>query len=236
MSLVNAGIKVVTLCDGMEFNERSCDFGQLIMSLSIFVRANDESKMKSVRKAASWRFKRQAAIEQGKPHGGNTPAWIKVVGDKYEVIEAEAEKVRQIFAEYIGGAGLYTLRKRHGIPQATMAFWLNNPVVIGTLTLKQDGHPFVVKDHYPAIISEIDFKKAQAIKDGRYIGRRQGKTGNVNLFAGLLVDNQGDRFEVRRQYGQRLFLSINGACINAKYLEQVVCIDKLASAQNHALY
>jgi len=227
LSLVNAGIKVVTLCDGAEFSEKSCDIGQLIMSLSIFVRANDESKMKSQRKAASWKFKRQAVVEHGKPHGGNTPTWIKAVNGKYEVIESEAKKVRQIFAEYIGGAGLYTLKKRHGIPQATMAYWLNSPTAIGTVTLTEDGHPVEVKHHYPPIIDEATFKKAQAIKSGRYINRQKGKTGYVNLFAGIMVDNKGERFELKRQYGQRLFVSINGLCINARYLEQHICLDHL---------
>jgi DNA invertase Pin-like site-specific DNA recombinase len=156
LRIVNAGIRVVTLSDGKEYTAEMLELPELMLSLLIFARANDESKMKSHRKAASWRFKREAAQKHNTPLGGKTPCWIKVEDGRYVLVAREAERVRQVFADYIAGSGIYRLNKKYGIPKATLAWWLSNPAATGTLLVTEEGRKIEIPKHYPAIIDQRD--------------------------------------------------------------------------------
>ncbi len=228
LQIINAGVTVATLCDGAEYSAEKCEMPQLMMSLMIFARANDESKMKSQRKAASWKAKREGA-KQGKTLGGKTPAWIGVADGRYVVKKDEADKVRAIFRDYTeGGMGIYTLNKKYGIPKATLAYWLNNPVVLGSIRITEDGHAVDVPNHYPPIVDRGTWELAQRKKAERYIVRRSGREGWVNLFAGLLVDPKGQRMDIARHYGFASYLSAScGFCLQARYLEIVLCCEVL---------
>src|SRR4051812_7649903 len=68
LAIINSGVNIVTLCDGREYGADRCEMTDLMMSLLIFARANDESLMKSQRKAASWASKRDGA-RAGNPLG-----------------------------------------------------------------------------------------------------------------------------------------------------------------------
>ena len=67
------------------------------------------------------------------------------------------------------------------------------------------------------------------MKGERYIYRRAGQTGFVNLFAGILVDHAKVRMDVNtnKSTGERYYTSGAGYTINLQYLERVVCKEKL---------
>lgn len=128
LSIINRGVTIVTLCDDYVYSPENFDFAQLVMSLAIFMRANDESVMKSQRKAGSWKIKREKAKATNAVLGGNRPRWIRVFEGKYELIPDEAEKIRSLFRDYVGGLGIYLLNKKYKIPKPTISYWLDNPV------------------------------------------------------------------------------------------------------------
>jgi DNA invertase Pin-like site-specific DNA recombinase len=231
LSIINSGIKVVTLCDQYEYSAEKCDVGQLMMSLMIFARANDESKMKSQRTAANWRIRRQAMTEGRGVSLGKLPSWLEVVDGKYRILEKEAEKVKAVFRDYVGGMGRYLLHAKHHLPKASIGYWLTSPTVIGTLTVTEDGKPFPIHNHYPAIIDLPTWKKAQQLKAERFVHRKVGRTGTVNLFAGILYDSAGERMEQKTTNGNgiRLFVG-TGYTVQAGMLERIICGKKFGLA------
>jgi DNA invertase Pin-like site-specific DNA recombinase len=239
LRIINAGIIVVTLCDNAEYRDDMPTqqlMGQLMYSLAIFARANDESAMKSDRKGKSWKYKREAALKNGTPLGGNTPAWIEVRDGKYRVIESVAAKVRAIFRDYNGGAGVYLLNKRHDIPKPTILYWLTNPIVIGTVQVKESGHKLDIPNHYPAIIDAATWKLAQQRKaERKIIPSRRGRAGWINLFTGLLVGPNGKRFDVQRHYGFSSYVQ-HGFVIQARPLELAIVTEYLRAKFVETVY
>jgi len=229
LSIVNRGITVVTLADGYEYTPDKFDFSQLVMSLAIFLRANDESKMKSQRKAASWKFKRERAKRDSSPLGAKTPRWISLKDGRYQLIPDEAEKVRAIFRDYTtGGMGLYLLSKKYGIAKPTISYWISNPVVIGTVTVRDpDGTTSELPNHYPAVVDLATWQAAQHSKRERFIERKaNGRQGFVNLFAGVLADPSGKRFDITRHYGFSSYVA-NGMVLQCHPVELAI-ISKMA--------
>jgi DNA invertase Pin-like site-specific DNA recombinase len=96
LSLINAGIIVVTLIDGRVFRPGQINMMDLILSLVTLARANDESKHKSDRLSQSWANKR-ANVTRRKMTA-MCPAWLRLSADnsKFEVIEERAAVVRSI--------------------------------------------------------------------------------------------------------------------------------------------
>jgi DNA invertase Pin-like site-specific DNA recombinase len=233
LQIINAGVKVTTLSDGATYSS-DCDPGEmlpkLLMSLLIFARANDESRMKSQRKAGSWAAKRKAALSDNKPLGGNVPKWIKVIDGKYHVDREVAAKVRAIFKDYCNGKGLYLLHKKYGIPKPTIAYWLNSGIVLGHVTVRDGGKKVEIKGHYPPIIDERTWKRAQARKAENFIARTpSGRVGFCNIFSGLLFDASGNTFDVIRQNNVRSYVSPHMGCVvRCRAMELGIIAAKLA--------
>jgi DNA invertase Pin-like site-specific DNA recombinase len=225
LSIINQGIVVVTLMDGATYRADADPhqlMAQLMMSLAIFMRANDESRMKATRKADSWRAKREAA-SRGEYHGGRVPVWIEVVDGKYRIIESEVEKVRAIFRDYNNGWGLFRLSQKYGIPKPTIGYWLNNPVVMGTLAVKEGTNKIDIPDHYPAIIDQDTYELAQQRRGERYIHRNKARGSYLNLFAGLLFDPNGKRMIISQHNGGVRNYVSPGYIIRVRHLEECIC-------------
>ena len=91
--IVENGITLVTLTDGREYTTDALDNDPtaLLISILIFMRANEESATKARRMRAAWANKRQKATDQ--PMTSICPAWIKRSGDKFEFIPERAAVV-----------------------------------------------------------------------------------------------------------------------------------------------
>lgn len=124
-SICEEGITVVTLNDGKIYTTETLDSDptSLIMSILIFVRANNESEEKSRRGRANWQQKRVTAITE--PLTEKLPAWCRLVRsetqktrtgkgrpEKIELIPVRAEIVRDIFRDYLAGVGQVTIAKK----------------------------------------------------------------------------------------------------------------------------
>jgi len=107
--IIRAGIKVVTLQDGMEYCQESINqnWAQLIISITYMARAHDESETKSKRISAVWENKRSKAGNGGKKLTAKAPAWLKLSQDrtKFILIPEAAKAIELIFRKKLAGKG-----------------------------------------------------------------------------------------------------------------------------------
>lgn len=202
------GVTVATLNDGKEYTEKSLndDPMSLLMSLLIFIRANEESETKSKRGLKNWEFKRGKALSA--TLSKRVVGWVSVVTtaeskrSKPALIPERAEVVKQIFRDYLDGMGQASIAGKlntDGVPcfgKATM--WhkpyiskiLTNPAVIGTyeahtLESRKAGAGPVesVPNYYPSVVSVEDFERVQAMLQGHC--RKGQRTEVRNLLSRL---------------------------------------------------
>ncbi|NOK36531.1 recombinase family protein [Corallococcus exercitus] len=195
-SICDEGITVVTLNDGRAYTEDilNNDPMALIMSLLVFIRANEESANKSIRLKAMWTGKRAKATQ--KPLTSNGPAWLRLNKDtgQWHVLAECADVVRRIFQEYLSGRGqgaITTSLNQERVPlffrdtrkgKRVGAHWhrsyvrrlLENPAVIGAYIPQSTEYKDKKKlrktagqpvpGYFPAIIDEDTFQRAQALR------------------------------------------------------------------------
>lgn len=108
-SIVLAGITVVTLFDGREYDRDRMrqDPTAILLSVITFMRAHDESATKSKRVRAAWTAGREGGRTAGKVFTSNFPAWIRKseTTGALELIEERAAAVRRIFDLTLAGQG-----------------------------------------------------------------------------------------------------------------------------------
>ncbi|WP_453942345.1 recombinase family protein [Bradyrhizobium elkanii] len=205
LSIVQAGINLVTLADNRVYRAKTTNLVDMITSLVIMERAHEESKTKSMRVGAAWKNKRKKAAE-GQPMTARCPAWLRLSVDRrsYELIPERVEIVRQIFADSAAGLGMYSITtrlNRAGVPafegkngwhRSYLAKTLENRAVLGEFQphVKVDGKRVPegepIEGYYPAIISEELFFQAQHSRSQRKLGGAGRKgPGYTNLFTGL---------------------------------------------------
>lgn len=149
--IVEAGIKLVTLQDRMEYDKESIDknWTQLVVSITYMARANEESRIKSERLAAAWEQKRK----NGKILTGKCPAWLTLSEDRKEFIVRKevARVIKRIFQLKLEGIGEERIanelnnsklwqppisgrNKSGGWRKSYIAKILRNPAVVGEYT------------------------------------------------------------------------------------------------------
>ena len=151
--MIQKGVTVVTLLDERVYSLEGLRKDPMGMMYSImgFMRANEESAVKSRRLKQAWQHKR--AIAGSKPLTRMLPAWLKFNddGSAIEVIPERAEIVQRVFQLAQEGVGQHKIAEtlnREGLdPWGTgrrrgerwhrsyIAKILTNPAVIGTYTV-----------------------------------------------------------------------------------------------------
>lgn len=211
-ALCDEGVVVVTLTDGREYTKETLDSDpmSLIMSLLIFIRANEESATKARRIRAAWDGKRQQI--EDKPLTAQVPGWLWLdkASGKIKVHQDRAAVVRRVFKLSLSGVGQHTIAEtlnREHVPvfgrgkhwhRSYIAKLLASQAVVGTLVPhvvqheagKKHRKPLdAVRDYYPAIIEEKDFRRVQSLRDrASPLRGRHATNGTVrNLFGGLLL-------------------------------------------------
>jgi DNA invertase Pin-like site-specific DNA recombinase len=113
LSIVQAGINLVTLTDKRVYRAKTTNLVDMITSLVIMERAHEESKTKSMRVGAAWKNKRSKAVA-GQPMTARCPAWLQPSADRksYEVIPERVELIREIFADTAAGIGMFSIATR----------------------------------------------------------------------------------------------------------------------------
>ncbi len=195
IEVINLGVRVVTLCDNQTYDEASIAATPmtLMMSLLMFVRANEESETKSRRNKAAWVNKRN--VIDSKKLGAWCPAWLRLSSDKteYEEIPERVEAVKRIFTLIQEGrsnahvARLFNAERIEpwGVGGRKGMMWHHSyvqKIVTGRAVLGE-GQPCAMTDgkrlpigpavpgYYPQIISQEQFDRVQSLRVGR---RKQG--------------------------------------------------------------
>lgn len=211
--LLLAGVNVVTLSDGRTYSQESVNANpiDLIASLLVFMRANEESETKAKRLRAVWTAKRERALASGTRMTTRGPAWLRAAGDGWEIIPERAAIIRRIFDETLAGAGQHRIAERlttEGIPTWEGArVWhrtyirklLENPAIRGDLvasvTERLPGGGRVrrpvetVSGYYPPVIDEETWARTRAFVGSKFqvvAARGRNADGVVrNILAGL---------------------------------------------------
>jgi DNA invertase Pin-like site-specific DNA recombinase len=204
MDIIEAGVTIVTLTDGMEYSSQRVqdNWTQLITSLAIMARAHEESASKSKRIRAAW--DRKKANAQERIVTSSVPAWLKVKDGKIVADAKKAATVVRIFELVRSGYGLHllerTLNETKVAPIGRAKRWhrsylakmIGNRAVIGEYQpmsgrggqKKPAGPP--ITDYFPRLISDEEFYATQqAVKNRAAKGGRKG-AGIANVFSGLL--------------------------------------------------
>jgi DNA invertase Pin-like site-specific DNA recombinase len=213
--ILEAGVSLITLNDEREYTVSSLDTDplSLMMALLTFIRANEESTMKSLRVAAAWETKRRHALE--KIVTSKCPGWLELAVDKksFNLNPIHTRTIQRIFSEILAGKSMRDITRRLNIDSVPLQhgggrqakFWqitsvcliLRNPAVIGTYTPKAcryvEGKKIrfkydPIRNYYPSAISEEDFKKVQCIRNAsnpKGFGRPQRDYPVFNIFGRL---------------------------------------------------
>ncbi len=211
LAIVSAGIEVVTLIDGQRYSKKSIDanMGQLFLSIGLMFGAHTESRNKAERVAAAW-IKRRGGATSVVPgwfdktadgvvvrsFAGVAPSAVKAL-----VANEKADVVRRMF-RLIGEMGTPEIARalnREGAPclrgkrwdGATVRRILRGRQVLGEQLIchvvdgKQVATGEVLRDAYPAIVTEAVWRKAQAVLDGRAVPKGRNAERLTNLFGDL---------------------------------------------------
>lgn len=191
-SIIQAGITLVTLQDGMKYSKESItdNWAQLIISITYMARAHDESLRKSQRVSEAWLKKREAAYNGTHIMTSRIPSWLTISKDKQsiKVIPDAQHAIKTIFEKRLSGQGVYSIcrelnendliwkppfnskRKTSGWRESYIKKILRDEAVIGTYIphRKVSGKRIPedpIKGYYPAIISEELFYGVQKLLD-----------------------------------------------------------------------
>ena len=108
MGIIRAGIRLVTLHDGMEYTTQSIkdNWTQLIISITYMARAHDESLRKSQRLKAAHVQKRIKAANGTQKIGRVSPAWVYLNEGRteYILIPEVCQAITRIFEMKVDGA------------------------------------------------------------------------------------------------------------------------------------
>jgi DNA invertase Pin-like site-specific DNA recombinase len=191
--IVDGGINLVTLTDGKLYNTSNLDSDpfSLIFAILIFIRANEESQIKSTRLTSAWSNKRNQAVESLKPLTAKCPGWLRLnkKTNKYEVIPERGKLIKDIYRmaleESMGHQKIANKITSDGIkPWGKGKYWqksyiakiLKNFQVIGVHTtysqtningkivkIKQN----IIDNYFPAVVDYEDFFLVQTINQNR---------------------------------------------------------------------
>ncbi|CAE6687862.1 recombinase family protein [Paraburkholderia haematera] len=209
MSIINRGIRLVTLADGREYSKEKINeqFTELIISIVVMSRAHEESLTKSRRLKEAWKAKRGRIGDTKLTE--MAPAWLKLNEDRtaYSLIPDRVELVQRMFEWSRDGIGSETIARRlnqQEIPTLgtrSANQWhasyikkiLDNRAVLGEFqphTLVNgkrvpEGDPAL--DYFPRIVSDEDYVLAKTARQSRRTNSagRKGQTLS-NLFSGVL--------------------------------------------------
>ncbi|MBZ9979759.1 recombinase family protein [Mesorhizobium sp. BR-1-1-8] len=206
LKIIGHDIIIVTLSDQAEYRQ-PVDVTKLMMSIVYMHRAYDESAMKRLRGAATWKGKRLNI--QRRKLTSLCPAWLTLSEDRAS-FAANPERVfvvRRVFDLSLGGQGAFAIARKlnkEAVPTfGRSAAWgtssikklLKNRAVIGeyqpcrkSRDARQrtpEGDP--VLDYFPPIVPTDVFNANQATLERRR--NKAGRRGKAfsNLFSGLAV-------------------------------------------------
>jgi len=210
LSIISKGITIITLTDPpKEFSSKTIRDSRgfdVMWAIQDMVRAHEESKRKREFAIDKWTERRAKVANAPSTFimTRSVPPWLEVNADKSAFVKLHKKVaiVQRIFDLSINGMGaqlMATTFNREKVPQLGDAKewraqefirYLKWEAVTGTLVSKDrytGAETNRIENYYPAIVSNDDFKLAQAaMRQRKSVGR--GRKGLVvsNLFSGLI--------------------------------------------------
>jgi len=226
--MIRDGITVVTLLDERVYSLDGLRKDPMGMMYSImgFMRANEESAVKSRRLKQAWENKR--ANIASRPLTRRAPAWLTFDdGAKcFAPVPERAALVRRIFDMTLAGAGQHKIAETFNLEDlptwGRSTHWhrsyilkvLDSPAVIGTFTphemehvkgkkLRRPSEP--VLDYFPAVISEETWSAVKALRGGagKSPRGRQAAAPITNILAYLAACPRCGKTMTRVQKGRK---------------------------------
>jgi DNA invertase Pin-like site-specific DNA recombinase len=201
LSIIRRGITIVTLQDGQVFSKEKIreDRGiSLIVSITVMMRAHEESATKQHRISKSWENKRTVAAAGGMKMSSVGPSWLTLSEDRksWIVDREKAKVVQRIFELALSGVGTPTIARKFNEEKVpTMqraAFWtfgtinaiLKNASVTGMFTPKKAAAA-PIPEYYPRIISDAQFYQVREhLLQRRWVPGTNSRR-MLNLFSGI---------------------------------------------------
>ncbi|KFC71120.1 Site-specific recombinase [Massilia sp. LC238] len=196
LGILNAGVNIVTLMDGEKVYFAGKTKGSdLIMSIIVMERANEESETKSKRSKDNWQAAFEKARKEKKPVGKQVAFWLDLVekdGKKeYEPNPVHTETIKRIFDDCIAGHGFVaTARRLNADKRETQRAdsWgpssvrdvLENKCVLGQWEPKDGGG--VIEGYFPQIIKPATWELAHAAMAKRSKGDYTRQTPNFQVW------------------------------------------------------
>lgn len=241
LSIIRRGLTIVTLGDGQEYCKATIkrDHGiSLIVSITVMMRAHEESVTRGARIHASW----QARAARGDILTTRCPSWLRWGTGKWLVDEDRADLVRWIFATYLEGFGnvsICRLLNELNIPTLQDAkFWspgiitslLGSKAVFGTMG-RENCHEPPIEGYYPAIIPFQIFEKVRLISKSRSgMNRFHGRGTPCNFVGRSYCSNCGELMRVVSSKGESYTLQCSRAYCTTDCPALAVCGSAIDSA------
>ena len=219
LRIARQGIVIVTLSDGQVYRGDELRMEQLLISITIMSRANEESEIKSQRTKSVWNNRKKEAREKGTIiTNSNYPKWLKRTDSGLEAIPERKELITRMFklslqgfgyeaiAKQLNSEGNYTFQNGTVWRSPAIGDILKNRAVLGEYQphIKvegkrvKDGEP--MQNYYPSIIEPALFLEVNLgikSRNNRGSGHRAGQF--KNLFTGLLKCNCGTAVTIGSQ-------------------------------------
>ena len=224
-SIVRAGVRVVSLIDGHEWNEKTIeDSTSFLLSVLLFSRAHEESSTKARRVSEQFQKKRTDGLPV--VSYGHGPGWASPKQDRsgWQVDTAKADVVVRVFelaAAGHGGIAIARQANQGGWPlpwrvrkntssrwehtgvsrilrdRRTLGEWQPKRMVAGKLTA--DGDP--VTSYFPRVVHDDLWFRVQTALGGR-TGPLRIRGVKADVFSGLFFCSCGERMDRKAPAGR----------------------------------
>lgn len=201
--IVNAGITVVTASDGKTYSRQRLKENpmDLVYSLLVMIRAHEESDTKSKRVKASVRRlceKWMDGTYRGPIEQGHDPFWLQRQSELCWDINPEAARAVlrtvELYKQGFGGMrviqtldaeGLKIYSKGSGNKTLQVYRITKMPQLAGHKPISVDDEEYLLRDYYPALLSEHEWDDLQRVVGNS--GRRRIKGELPHIITGIGV-------------------------------------------------
>lgn len=194
--IIMAGITVVTACDNKVYEREGIRQNpmDLVYSLLIFVRGNEESETKSKRVKASIVNQINQWLTNGSGkiiRNGADPYWCMPRKDKsgFDLIPERVIIIKYIISLYLKGWGLnkividlnskYKPFKGKKWYVLYVKKFMRNRTLIGERCFTVNDKKYIIKNYYPPIMSETEFYSLQKVIESRASTKSQRKYPSI---------------------------------------------------------
>jgi DNA invertase Pin-like site-specific DNA recombinase len=201
-TLVEGGLKVVTLCDGKEYDHASVTANPMDLMFSIMVlsRGHEESRIKSQRVCAAWRAKQKGAAQR--PVTSMCPQWLRREANRWVFVPEAVAAIRtaakmvcnnhswKSIVKHLNANHPKCFGRKHTWTRSGLFSLMRKRMLIGEYQphkrpANRKGSPIplgeAVEDYYPAVLDAKSFRQVQKVIDDRKNsgGFRESETPNI---------------------------------------------------------